>query len=324
MKLFSPPCFLAFLSLCILNPARAQILTFGDTEDDAILSAAYDHAGNIFYCGVFEGTGDGGGLAVQAGVVNVEDCRFTGNHADGSGGGGISTDYSELLANNCIVSMNTAPAAPDADNIAAIYNFIGGDPMLGPLRDNGGFVPTLALLTGSPAIDASPSSGGTGMDARLAPRNSGDRPDRGAFEYYEGSSAEEAISYSSWAQKLFSEDRDELADPNGDGISNLTAMYFGLYALGPNQGLGIDLRVNELEDFVVSYSVPIWVTRTTVTSSVVVADDLGSMDSPGPWSAAPASVELGSTTAKIDYELTLPTNSISRKFVMFEVSNGIP
>ena len=65
----------------------------------------------------------------------------------------------------------------------------GTEAMLGPLQDNGGPVNTIALLPGSPALEAGnpavPGSGGTACaatDARLVARPVGERCDIGAFE----------------------------------------------------------------------------------------------------------------------------------------------
>ena len=58
---------------------------------------------------------------------------------------------------NSIVAENTAPTDPDLDlttTEADDYSLIGGDPMLGPLADNGGPTLTHLPLEGSPAIDA--------------------------------------------------------------------------------------------------------------------------------------------------------------------------
>src|SRR5262249_30039488 len=66
------------------------------------------------------------------------------------------------------------------------------DPMLGPLQDNCGPTMTLALLPGSPAIDAgSPSCPPPSVDQRGTPRPqpSGGRCDIGAYELAPGTSA---------------------------------------------------------------------------------------------------------------------------------------
>ncbi|MBL8963808.1 MAG: right-handed parallel beta-helix repeat-containing protein [Phycisphaeraceae bacterium] len=64
-------------------------------------------------------------------------------------------------------------------------NLVGADPLLGPLADNGGGTFTLAIQTGSPAINAGRSSEGLATDQRGAgfPRLRGTRIDIGSFEF---------------------------------------------------------------------------------------------------------------------------------------------
>ena len=57
------------------------------------------------------------------------------------------------------------------------------DPKLGPLADNGGPTLTMALLPGSPAIDAGNTSLAPATDQRGFPRPAGLAADFGAFEY---------------------------------------------------------------------------------------------------------------------------------------------
>ena len=57
------------------------------------------------------------------------------------------------------------------------------DPKLGPLTNNGGPTLTLALLPGSPAIDAGDTSLAPATDQRGFPRPAGLAADFGAFEY---------------------------------------------------------------------------------------------------------------------------------------------
>jgi CSLREA domain-containing protein len=62
-------------------------------------------------------------------------------------------------------------------------DLVNVEPLLGPLQPNGGFVPTEALLPGSPAIDAVKSGCARGStDARGVPRPQGKRCDIGAYE----------------------------------------------------------------------------------------------------------------------------------------------
>ncbi len=53
---------------------------------------------------------------------------------------------------------------------------------LGPLSDNGGFVPTIPLLQGSPAVDSGVTVPGLTTDARQAVRPQGSAYDSGAYE----------------------------------------------------------------------------------------------------------------------------------------------
>jgi hypothetical protein len=70
------------------------------------------------------------------------------------------------------------------------------DPMLGPLQDNGGPTPTMALLPGSPAVDAGDNTGAPDFDQRGPgfPRIVGGTIDIGAFEVQIGPAIHFALS----------------------------------------------------------------------------------------------------------------------------------
>ncbi len=148
-----------------------------------------------------------GGLYSE-GTAVVRNCTFAFNSASVNAGGVVSAGSSFDLAGSLIAS-NTAPGAPDVYGpfISGGYNLIGntssstgfgatGDqlnvnPLLGPLADYGGPTPTVALRSGSPAIDKGKSFG-MGVDQRALPRplddpsisnaSGGDGADIGAFE----------------------------------------------------------------------------------------------------------------------------------------------
>ena len=172
---------------------------------------------NVTISGNRSTTDLGGGLYI------FNDSRVTINNATISGntaalkGGGILVETALFIGvppkvTNSIIAGNTAPAGPDCGGpINTSYNLIGNgtdcvgpsaanhdkvgtaaaplDAKLGPLAGNGGPTPTLALLTGSPAINAgnpSPPGSGTGAceaaDQRDAQRPGAATCDIGAFE----------------------------------------------------------------------------------------------------------------------------------------------
>jgi predicted outer membrane repeat protein len=122
----------------------------------------------------------GGGIfnAMNA-MMTIKSCTITGNYAQNSSmGGGIYNDMnSHLLLRNTILTGNSS-GLPNPDDISgqgsidpsSDYNLIGqpnvtllglhniiiglSDPHLGPLQNNGGPTPTMALLALSPALNA--------------------------------------------------------------------------------------------------------------------------------------------------------------------------
>jgi len=111
----------------------------------------------------------GGGIHTYDGTVTTVNSTITGNTAPV--GGGIFAYYGTQTLNNTIIAGNLNGQDLDkvggsfagANNLIQDGNFIGlsaasgnisGDPLLGPLQDNGGPTLTHALGAGSPAIDA--------------------------------------------------------------------------------------------------------------------------------------------------------------------------
>lgn len=81
---------------------------------------------------------------------------------------------------NSIVAQNAGGELSGVTQIAP--NLIGGNPLLGALAFNGGETETLALLAGSPAIDAGSATNAPAADQRGAARPFGAAIDLGAFE----------------------------------------------------------------------------------------------------------------------------------------------
>jgi hypothetical protein len=138
------------------------------------LLSTFTIAGN--YAG--EGLYGGGGGIYNAGPLTVSNSTIAGNYAgggiDGPGdGGGISNSFltGTLHARNTIIAGNHAGYGPDLDgNLGSLgHNLTGNtqggngfhptdllnvDPHVGPLQDNGGPTQTMALMPGSPALNA--------------------------------------------------------------------------------------------------------------------------------------------------------------------------
>jgi hypothetical protein len=81
-----------------------------------------------------------------------------------------------VTGSNNLIMVHAAVTGVPADTISA-------DPKLGPLADNGGPTQTLALLSGSPAIDQGNVVRPVTVDQRSFRRVVGSGPDIGAFEF---------------------------------------------------------------------------------------------------------------------------------------------
>ncbi|MCP5534340.1 MAG: hypothetical protein H7A48_14310, partial [Akkermansiaceae bacterium] len=127
---------------------------------------------------------DEGGGVYAIGRMRFGHSTIAGNSSENQGGGIFSAGTSTLEISHSIVAANTAPASPDIANsggtvIANGANLIGNhssvetefpagllvgtpggevDPLLSPLADFGGPVPTRYPLGGSPAIDPDTST----------------------------------------------------------------------------------------------------------------------------------------------------------------------
>jgi len=157
-------------------------------------------------------TASGGGIFnVTTGPINITNSTISGNSAPGGAGagGGIHNNSASpvISLRNTIVALNTAGSGTGPDLVGPMTsqgnNLIGknngstgfnngsnGDivgtiaapinPLLGPLANNGGSTQTMALLPGSPAINAGTSTGAPATDQRGVSRVGA--VDIGAFE----------------------------------------------------------------------------------------------------------------------------------------------
>ena len=166
--------------------------------------------------------GFGGGICYYASPtqVVVVACTIVANSTGGGGspggpsgsGGGVYAAQSGPLYYflDDIVALNSATNAGTGPDVCGAFNSLGHnligatndssgfsasgdltgtsssplDPKLGPLADNGGPTLTMALLPGSPAIDAGDTSLALATDQRGVPRPFSLAADIGAFEFW--------------------------------------------------------------------------------------------------------------------------------------------
>jgi hypothetical protein len=145
------------------------------------------------------GVGGGGGVYNEGGTLTVIASTISGNSA--VSGGGVYSDGPAASIEDSIVAGNSASGGPgpDASGLFSTqgYNLVGKpdgstgwgdndrlgvDPLLAPLGDYGGPTMTMALLPGSPAIDAGTGNGAPATDQRGVSRPQGAGYDIGAFE----------------------------------------------------------------------------------------------------------------------------------------------
>ena len=170
----------------------------------------------------------GGGIYASNASITVANSTIAGNTAENGGGiyaVGTGTLGSAVLTNVTLATNNASTGAGvfgqgssnpfpltlentiATDALAGTAetllggNLISGDALLGPLQDNGGPTPTMALLPTSPAIDAGVNSFAVDIndnplttDQRGFPRISGAVVDLGAYEVQQISLSPNALA----------------------------------------------------------------------------------------------------------------------------------
>jgi hypothetical protein len=123
-------------------------------------------------------TGGGGGAINNSGTATISNTTFSGNSSPlGAAilnGGTTVTLQNSILANNtpgnCYGTMTSRGYNLSSDtscNFTGTGDLNSTDPKLGPLQNNGGQTLTMALPSGSPAIDAGNPSGCTDNHGHL-------------------------------------------------------------------------------------------------------------------------------------------------------------
>jgi hypothetical protein len=148
---------------------------------------------------------NGGGIS-SLGLLTLIHTTIANNKSTGSSGGGLSASEGSVVFWNSIIGGNDSYATSNdacridssvdltvlgkgiVDAAGCITNpaVIVGDPLLGPLANNGGPTKTHAILANSPAIDALPSCAvAVADDQRHVARPQGAACDIGAYEFTE-------------------------------------------------------------------------------------------------------------------------------------------
>jgi len=200
-----------------LGDTQIKYSTLADNDADAgagaFLVGAVDYTmaiGNSTISGN-HASGAGGGVYAKYRPLEVSNSTITQNTAGFQVGAGIylasDTDiestiianntsqdglYASDLGGNAAITVSGANNLIRASTLPVPPDTIDGEPMLGPLQNNGGFTMTHALLAGSPAIDHGNNLAGRGFDQRAIDydnpvygyeRTVGSNADIGAFEF---------------------------------------------------------------------------------------------------------------------------------------------
>lgn len=198
-----------------------------NSTNTAAAAGIYSTNGELFVinstiAGNVDNTSGAGGIAVFGGAAYIASSTISGNSTQtsnaGTAGGGIYAAGPVMLYNT-IVAGNTGSASNPTDvsgpifslgnNLIGVANNQGAvflpsdlvgttanpiDPKLGPLGNNGGPTPTMALLSGSPALGAGSSANAPATDQRGDARPQSGAIDIGSVQISTSSNSEPSIT----------------------------------------------------------------------------------------------------------------------------------
>ncbi len=184
----------------ILNGASLTVSGTSFTSNDADFGGGISSLGasatNLILNSTFYNNNadtSGGGIYTSGGIITVNNGTFSDNTINFYGGGIYSNNGTLHLKNSILANSSGGNDCYSSYVLATnINNLIEdgscssasiGDPLLGSLADNGGPTETMALLTGSPAIDTGNDGTCESTDQRGIPRPIGEACDIGAYEY---------------------------------------------------------------------------------------------------------------------------------------------
>jgi hypothetical protein len=136
------------------------------------------------------------GIDVLGGTASLTSCTVSSNKGYGISCSGGVTIYNTLVAGNGGIADVIGAFTSLGHNLIGVGDYGSGfasndlvgtsaspiDPKLGMLANNGGPTPTMALLSGSPALDAGGDANAPAADQRGVARPQGTNVDIGAFE----------------------------------------------------------------------------------------------------------------------------------------------
>ncbi len=183
------------------SPSLTNVTFFNNSVDllGAAVTNTYNsnpYLVNVTFAGNYVynlSSSSGGAIYNWNSNPTIINATFTGNSAL-AGGAIYNGSNSHTTIINSILYGNLGGEIYNASGSSSVsYSIIQGgysgtgnidaNPLLGPLQDNGGFTQTMALLPGSPAIDAGDDATCTDTDQRGMARPQGSHCDMGAFEY---------------------------------------------------------------------------------------------------------------------------------------------
>lgn len=141
------------------------------------------------------GTGGSAGMAGGAGLGTYTNGTSGSSGGTGAAGGGMGAGGASLLntllsntalGGNCygqVTDLGHNLSSDSTCNFTAIGSMNNTPALLGPLTNNGGPALTIALMPGSPAIDAGDTMNAPRIDERGFPRPAGAASDIGAYEF---------------------------------------------------------------------------------------------------------------------------------------------